>query len=92
VDGCLSIGAAKRHIVLYIMYGGVLETYKEEWIAFATSNTVIRFTPNKPLPSRLVVMLLKPAWPRSKPPVGTGVACARRLAKEHRLVLVAKIV
>lgn len=55
----VSIGAAKRHVALYVMYGAVLETHKEELKAFDTSNTVIRFTPNKPLPARLVARLVK---------------------------------
>jgi uncharacterized protein YdhG (YjbR/CyaY superfamily) len=55
----VSIGAAKRHVALYIMYGAVLETHKAELGAFDTSNTVIRFKPDKPLPARLVVKLVK---------------------------------
>jgi uncharacterized protein YdhG (YjbR/CyaY superfamily) len=55
----VSIGAAKQEVSLFIMYGRVLETYKEELKAFDTSNTVIRFIPDKPLPSRLVIKLLK---------------------------------
>jgi hypothetical protein len=40
-------------------YGSVLETYKDELRAFDTSNTVVRFTPEKPLPARMVTKLLK---------------------------------
>jgi uncharacterized protein YdhG (YjbR/CyaY superfamily) len=55
----VSIGAAKRHVSLFIMYGAVLETYKDELKAYDTSNTVVRFPPDKPLPQRLVSKLLK---------------------------------
>lgn len=55
----VGIGAAKRHVALYIMYGVVLETHKDELRAFDTSNTVIRFTPDKPLPAHLVIKLVK---------------------------------
>jgi hypothetical protein len=41
------------------MYGAVLETHKEELKAFDTSNTVVRFTPNQPIPRRLVLKLVK---------------------------------
>jgi hypothetical protein len=53
------MGAAKRHVSLFIMYGAVLQTYKDELSAFDTSNTVIRFMPNKPLSARLVTKLVK---------------------------------
>jgi uncharacterized protein YdhG (YjbR/CyaY superfamily) len=55
----VSIGAAKRHLSLFIMYGRVLETYKDDLRGFDMSNTVIRFTPNKPIPRRLVRKLVK---------------------------------
>jgi uncharacterized protein YdhG (YjbR/CyaY superfamily) len=55
----VSIAAAKRHLSLFIMYGAVLETHKEELKAFDTSNTVVRFTPNQPIPRRLVLKLVK---------------------------------
>jgi uncharacterized protein YdhG (YjbR/CyaY superfamily) len=55
----VSIGAAKRHVSLFIMYGDVMETHKDELQGFDTSNTVIRFTPNKPIPRRLVRKLVK---------------------------------
>jgi len=44
---------------VFIMYGAVLETHKDELRAFDTSNTVIRFMPTKPLPQRLVSKLVK---------------------------------
>jgi uncharacterized protein YdhG (YjbR/CyaY superfamily) len=55
----VSIGVAKRHLSLFIMYGAVLETYKDELGAFDTSSTVVRFMPDKPLPARLVKKLVK---------------------------------
>jgi uncharacterized protein YdhG (YjbR/CyaY superfamily) len=55
----VSIGAAKRHVALYIMYGAVLETYRDELRAYDTSTTVIRFSPDKPLPVPLVTKLVK---------------------------------
>jgi uncharacterized protein YdhG (YjbR/CyaY superfamily) len=55
----VSIGASKHHLSLFIMYGAVMETHKDELQGFDTSNTVIRFTPNKPIPRRLVVKLVK---------------------------------
>lgn len=55
----VSIGAAKRHVALYIMYGSVLKTHEGELGGFDTSNTVIRFMPDTPLPDRLLVKLLR---------------------------------
>jgi uncharacterized protein YdhG (YjbR/CyaY superfamily) len=55
----VSMGASKRHLSLFIMYGDVLETYKDELSAFDTSNTVIRFMLERPLPTRLVIKLVK---------------------------------
>lgn len=55
----VSIGAAKRHLSLFIMYGRVMETYKDDLRDFDTSNTVIRFTPNRPIPRRLVRRLIE---------------------------------
>ncbi len=55
----VSIGAAKRHVSLFIMYGAVLRSHRDELRAFDTSNTSIHFTPSKPLPARLVIKLVK---------------------------------
>jgi uncharacterized protein YdhG (YjbR/CyaY superfamily) len=55
----VSMGASKRHLSLFIMYGDVLKTFKEELTPFDTSNTVIRFAPDKPLPAPLVKKLVK---------------------------------
>jgi uncharacterized protein YdhG (YjbR/CyaY superfamily) len=55
----VSIGASKRHLSLFIMYGDVIKTYEHELRPFDTSNTVIRFSPSQPLPKRLVTRLVK---------------------------------
>ena len=55
----VSIGAAKGHVALYIMYGHALQAFRDELKEYDTSNTVIRFTPQKPLPRRLVTELVK---------------------------------
>lgn len=46
----VSMGASRRHLSLFIMYGEVLEAHKEELRGFDTSNTVIRFSSNDPVP------------------------------------------
>ena len=46
-------------MALYVMYGAVLETYKEDLSGFDASNTVVRFPPGEPLPERLVIKLVK---------------------------------
>jgi len=50
----VSIGAAKQHVALYVMRGSALEALENDLEAYDTSNTVIRFAPNKPLPTSLV--------------------------------------
>jgi uncharacterized protein YdhG (YjbR/CyaY superfamily) len=55
----VSMGAAKRHVSLFIMYGDVIEAHKEALRAFDTSNTVVRFTPDAPLPTSLVRRLVR---------------------------------
>ena len=50
----VSFGAAKRHVALYVMRGSALEALEDELKAYDTSNTVIRFAPNEPLPASLV--------------------------------------
>jgi uncharacterized protein YdhG (YjbR/CyaY superfamily) len=55
----VSIGAAKGHVALYVMYGKALETYRDELNGLDTSNTVIRFAPAKRPPASLVVKLVK---------------------------------
>lgn len=55
----VSFGAAKHHLSLYLMYGSVFETHRAELNGFDTSKTVIGFTPDRPIPERLVVELAK---------------------------------
>jgi uncharacterized protein YdhG (YjbR/CyaY superfamily) len=55
----VSIGAAKRHLSLFIMYGKVLQQHRDDLRAFETSRTVIRFTVERPLPARLVHKLAR---------------------------------
>lgn len=54
----VSMGPAKKHLSLFIMYGKVLKTFEDELRGFDTSNTVIRFTPDKRIPYRLVAKLV----------------------------------
>jgi uncharacterized protein YdhG (YjbR/CyaY superfamily) len=55
----VSLGASKRHFSLFIMKGNAIQKFKEELKAFDTSNTVVRFDPERPLPRRLVTILVK---------------------------------
>lgn len=55
----VSFGAAKQHVALYVMRGSALEALKDDLEAYDTSNTVIRFAPNKPLPASLVKKIVE---------------------------------
>jgi uncharacterized protein YdhG (YjbR/CyaY superfamily) len=55
----VSMGASKQHLSLFIMYGEVLRTYQDDLRPYDTSNTVIRFVPDKPLPEALVKKLVR---------------------------------
>lgn len=55
----VSIGAARNHVGLYIMYGDVLRAHAQELRRYDTSNTVVRFQPDDPLPDHLVTRLVK---------------------------------
>lgn len=50
----VGFGAAKRHVALYVMYGAALSDLGAGLKAFDVSRTVIRFTPDQPLPPSLV--------------------------------------
>jgi uncharacterized protein YdhG (YjbR/CyaY superfamily) len=50
----VGFGAAERHLALYVMFGAALTTLRDELAPFETSNTVVRFTPDRPLPAALV--------------------------------------
>lgn len=55
----IGFGAAKTHLSLYITHGAVLKTHRHELAAFDTSTTVIRFTPEQPIPAALVRRLAR---------------------------------
>lgn len=55
----VGFGAAKTHLSFYIMHGDVLDRLREELIGFDVSRTVIRFSPDKPLPPALIRMLVQ---------------------------------
>ena len=55
----VSFGAAKQHVALYVMRGSALEVLRHNLRAYDTSNTVIRFTPDKPLPASLVKRIVE---------------------------------
>jgi uncharacterized protein YdhG (YjbR/CyaY superfamily) len=55
----VSIGAARRHVSLFVMYGTALESHAAELEAYATSNTVVRFDPSLPIPVGLVTKLVR---------------------------------
>lgn len=50
----VGFGAARGHLALYVMFGQALKLLREELSAFDVSNTVVRFTPEQPLPEALV--------------------------------------
>jgi uncharacterized protein YdhG (YjbR/CyaY superfamily) len=55
----VSFGAAKAHVSLFVMRGATLKMLEEELQSYDTSNTVIRFTPDKPLPTPIVEKIVK---------------------------------
>lgn len=55
----VGFGAAKHHLSFYIMHGNVLDAHRAELAAYDASNTVIRFTPEKPLPEALIRKLVQ---------------------------------
>lgn len=55
----VSFGAAKAHVSLFVMRGAALKILEEELQGYDTSNTVIRFTPDKPLPTPIVEKIVK---------------------------------
>lgn len=77
----VSIGDARSHVALYIMYGSVLSTHAEELAGYETSNTVIRFDPGAGIPAELVGRLVRARiseidaelGPDAKRPLLTGV-------------------
>ena len=55
----VSFGAAKAHVSLFVMRGAALKKLEDELVGYDTSNTVIRFTPDKPLPTPIVEKIVK---------------------------------
>jgi uncharacterized protein YdhG (YjbR/CyaY superfamily) len=55
----VSFGAAKAHVSLFVMRGAALKKLEEDLLDYDTSNTVIRFTPDKPLPTAVVEKIVK---------------------------------
>ncbi len=68
----VGFGATQKHISLYVMYGEALEVLKEDLLPYETSNTVIRFSSDRPLPASLVrkvvAMRIKEIDAQSSPP------------------------
>lgn len=54
----VSIGAARRHVSLYVMYGDALARLAERLVGFDVSNTVVRFDPAHPIPTDLVAEIV----------------------------------
>lgn len=50
----VGLGAFKDHVGLYVMFGQALKLLADKLAPYNTGNLVIRFTPDKPLPERLV--------------------------------------
>lgn len=50
----VSIGAARRHVSLYVMYGNTLPSLAKSLVGLDVSNTVVRFDPSQPIPSDVV--------------------------------------
>jgi len=55
----IGYGAAKAHVSLFVMRGAALKRLEEELMGYDTSNTVIRFTPDNPLPAPIVQKIIK---------------------------------
>jgi uncharacterized protein YdhG (YjbR/CyaY superfamily) len=55
----VSMGAAQRHLSLYVMYGSVLARFETQLAGYDWSKTVVRFTPNQPLPDDLVTAIVR---------------------------------
>lgn len=55
----VSLGAAKSHISLYVMQGTALEAMQKKLKGYDVSNKVIRFTPGKKLPIRIIKEVIK---------------------------------
>jgi uncharacterized protein YdhG (YjbR/CyaY superfamily) len=50
----VSIGAARQHVSLYVMYGNTLARLADRLAGLDVSNTVVRFDPTQPIPIDVV--------------------------------------
>lgn len=57
--GLVAIAAFKSHLSLFPMSDAVMEALDREVAPFKTSKGTLQFTPEKPLPARLVAKLVK---------------------------------
>lgn len=55
----VGMGAAKSHLSFYIMHGQVLAQHRDALVGHDVSRTVVRFSPERPLPSGLVERLVR---------------------------------
>ncbi len=55
----VSVGAAKAHCAYYGMSSRMFEMFGDELAAFSTSKGTVRFTPDKPIPAKLVERMVK---------------------------------
>lgn len=55
----VSIGAARRHVSLYVMYGSALHHLADRLAGLDVSKTVVRFDPARPIPLDLVTDIVR---------------------------------
>jgi uncharacterized protein YdhG (YjbR/CyaY superfamily) len=55
----VGLGAAKTHLSFYIMHGQVLAQHRQALEGHDLSRTVVRFTPERPLPPALIERLVR---------------------------------
>lgn len=55
----VSIGAARRHVSLYVMYGDALDRLADRLAGLDVSNTVVRFDPAQPIPTDVVADIVR---------------------------------
>jgi uncharacterized protein YdhG (YjbR/CyaY superfamily) len=54
----VSIGAARQHVSLYVMYGNTLARLADRLAGLDVSNTVVRFDPTQPIPIDVVTHIV----------------------------------
>lgn len=55
----VGIGAARRHVSLYVMYGDTLARLADRLAGLDVSNTVVRFDPTRPIPIDVVTDIVR---------------------------------